>query len=99
MFDPDNFVESDKFNKFGFIAFGQGPRNCIGIILFIFLIGYYNLNSGMRYAMQTLKIAIISVVKNFKVVPSEESTPEDGLCFSLTKNGFAPGIKFKVEKV
>ena len=53
----------------------------------------------MRYAMQTLKIAIISVVKNFKVVPSEESTPEDGLCFSLTKNGFAPGIKFKVEKV
>ena len=32
-FDPDNFLESDKFNKFGFLGFGQGPRSCIGRIL------------------------------------------------------------------
>ena len=29
-FDPDNFNESDKFNKYGFYSFGQGPRSCIG---------------------------------------------------------------------
>ena len=33
-FDIDNFNESDSFNKFGFIGFGQGPRNCIGKMLY-----------------------------------------------------------------
>ena len=28
-FDPDNFLE-DRYNKFGFLGFGQGPRHCIG---------------------------------------------------------------------
>ena len=32
-FDPDNFNESEGLNKFGFMGFGQGPRNCIGRLL------------------------------------------------------------------
>ena len=32
-FDPDNFNESEGLNKFGFMGFGQGPRNCIGMLL------------------------------------------------------------------
>lgn len=45
--DPDNWEPENNPNKFGFIGFGQGPRNCI----------------GMRYAYQTLKIAIIHTVR------------------------------------
>ena len=36
-FDPDNFEESDKLNKIGFVSFGQGPRNCIGNSNLIFV--------------------------------------------------------------
>ena len=35
MFDPDNFNESENLNKFGFIGFGQGPRNCIGELYYL----------------------------------------------------------------
>ena len=82
-FDPDNFNESDGLNKFAFVGFGQGPRNCI----------------GMRYAIQTLKLAIIHTVKNYNLVKCEETTAEDKLMFSFSKNGFVGGIKFKVEKI
>ena len=54
---------------------------------------------GMRYALQTLKIAIIHTVRKFKLVKCEETTDEDKLIFSLIKNGFVGGIKFKVEKL
>ena len=53
----------------------------------------------MRYALQTLKIAIIHTVRKFKLVKCEETTDEDKLIFSLIKNGFVGGIKFKVEKL
>ena len=51
---------------------------------------------GMRYAYQTLKIAIIHTIRNFRLVKCSETTAEDGLNFSIQKNGFG-GIKFKVE--
>ena len=35
LFDPDNFSESGQLNKFGFYAFGHGPRSCIGKYMFI----------------------------------------------------------------
>ena len=54
-------------------------------------------DSGMRYAMQALKIAIIGAVREFKIVPSPESPAENELKFNLSKNGFYPMIKFKVE--
>ena len=82
-FDPDNFNESDGLNKFAFVGFGQGPRNCI----------------GMRYAIQTLKLAIIHTVRNYNLVQCQDTVPEDKLMFSFSKNGFVGGIKFKVEKI
>ena len=53
----------------------------------------------MRYAYQTLKIAIVHTVRNFRLVKCEETTKEDGLVFSLNENGFVGGIKFKVENL
>merc|ERR1711953_398411 len=82
-FDPDNFDPENNPNKFGFTGFGQGPRNCI----------------GQRYAYQTLKIAIIHTVRNFRLVKCSETTKEDALNFSLNENGFVGGIKFKVERL
>ena len=81
VFDPDNWEPENKPNKFGFLGFGQGPRNCI----------------GMRYAYQTLKIAIIHTVRRFRLIKCDETVDEDGLNFSPTKNGFVGGIKFRVE--
>ena len=36
-FDPENFDAANKPNKFAFQSFGQGPRNCIGMRLAIYL--------------------------------------------------------------
>jgi len=80
-FDPDNWEPENNPNKFGFTGFGQGPRNCI----------------GMRYAYQTLKIAIVHTVRNFRLLKCSETTAEDGLNFSIRNNGFVGGVKFKVE--
>jgi len=53
----------------------------------------------MRYALQTLKIAIIHTVRKFKLVKCDETVEEDKLMFSLIKNGFIGGFKFRVEKI
>ena len=29
-FDPENFAPENGHNKFAFMSFSQGPRNCIG---------------------------------------------------------------------
>ena len=52
---------------------------------------------GQRYAYQTLKIAIIHTVRNFRLVKCSETTKEEDLTFSLGENGFVGGFKFKVE--
>ena len=52
---------------------------------------------GMRYAYQTLKIAIVHTIRNFRLLKCSETTAEDGLNFSIRNNGFRGGIKFKVE--
>ena len=52
---------------------------------------------GMRYAYQTLKIAIVHTIRNFRLLKCSETHAEDGLSFSVRSNGFVGGIKFKVE--
>jgi len=82
-FDPDNFDPDNNPNKFGFTGFGQGPRACI----------------GMRYAYQTLKIALIHTVRHFRLLKCSETTKEEDLNFSIGINGFVGGFKFKVEMI
>ena len=53
----------------------------------------------MRYAYQTLKIAIVHTVRNFRLVKCSETTKEEDLSFSISENGFVGGIKFKVENL
>ena len=38
-------------------------------------------------------------MRNFKLVTCDQTTDEDKLFFSVAKNGFKDGIKFKVEKI
>eukprot|EP00088_Acartia_fossae_P027491 TRINITY_DN28246_c0_g1_i5.p1 TRINITY_DN28246_c0_g1~~TRINITY_DN28246_c0_g1_i5.p1 ORF type:complete len:528 (-),score=120.16 TRINITY_DN28246_c0_g1_i5:55-1638(-) len=51
-FDPENFAPENKPNKFAYMPFGQGPRNCI----------------GMRYALLVLKLGIVFAIRNHKIV-------------------------------
>merc|ERR1711892_578130 len=44
-FDPENFDPANNNDNFAFLAFGQGPRNCI----------------GKRYAIINIKIALVSI--------------------------------------
>ena len=53
----------------------------------------------MRYALQTLKLGVVHSVRNFKLATCDQTTDEDKLFFSVAKNGFKDGIKFKVEKI
>lgn len=54
-FNPENFSAEAKQtrNPYAFMAFGHGPRNCI----------------GMRFALVVLKIATVRLLANYKVVP------------------------------
>ena len=46
-----------KINPYHFLPFGYGPRNCV----------------GARFASVEAKLAIIKVVKRFKIEPSGET--------------------------
>ena len=98
-FDLENFTESDSFNKFGFNSFGQGPRSCIGKLSNSLWFHIILISSGRRYAVQTVKIAIIQTVRRFRLVKCDETTEEDQLRFSVLKNSFVGDIKFRVEKL
>jgi len=56
-FDPENFNPENNYNKFAAMAFSQGPRNCI----------------GYRYAMTTMKISLLSLLRRHRVVASEKT--------------------------
>ncbi|KAL0883161.1 hypothetical protein ABMA27_016607 [Loxostege sticticalis] len=51
-FRPERFMDDEKKNRPAhlFLAFGVGPRNCI----------------GLRFAMFSAKLAMVSLLKNFK---------------------------------
>ena len=66
-YDPDNFDASNNPDQFSFLGFGQGPRNCI----------------GKRYAMISIKIALISILRRFRVVKTK-NTKEDLELFKFT---------------
>ncbi|GAB6030265.1 hypothetical protein CHUAL_005942 [Chamberlinius hualienensis] len=58
-FRPERFEEDgcDYKNSFTYLAFGVGPRNCI----------------GMRFALMEIKMVLIHVLKDFKFVVAEDT--------------------------
>ena len=49
--------------------------------------------------MQSLKLAVVHIVRRFRLLKSDETVPENDLFFSVLKNTFLGGIKFRVEKL
>ena len=83
-FNPEHFTKEAKANRhpFAFLAFGQGPRNCI----------------GMRFALLEAKMALISVLSRYNIKRCSETpkkprldpnsflgTPLDALMVSIEK--------------
>merc|ERR550519_2419869 len=60
VFNPENFSKEAKAGRhpYTFLAFGQGPRGCI----------------GMRFALLEAKIALAAVVRKFNLTKSEKTT-------------------------
>lgn len=57
MFSRWSPEEKAKRSPYTFMAFGVGPRNCV----------------GMRFAMEELKIAVCSLVRKFRFYPVKET--------------------------
>ena len=51
-FYPPRFAPEHKRNPLAFVAFGLGPRNCI----------------GMKFALQELKFSLVKLLKKFEIV-------------------------------
>ena len=56
-YDPENFDPSNDPDLFSFLGFGQGPRNCV----------------GKRYAMISIKIALVSILRKFRLEKTENT--------------------------
>ncbi len=58
-FNPDNFSKENKAKRspYSFMAFGQGPRGCV----------------GMRFALLEAKVALAEIIRNFTLSPSEKT--------------------------
>ncbi|XP_075828910.1 cytochrome P450 3A25 [Microtus pennsylvanicus] len=58
-FRPERFSKENKgsIDPYVYLPFGNGPRNCL----------------GMRFALISMKLAVISVLQNFTLQPCEET--------------------------
>jgi len=84
VFNPGNFSPEKKSERspYAFLAFGQGPRNCI----------------GMRFALLQVKTAIARLVFNYKILRSGKTVDQlipDPMSRSAMPKG---GIWLKVVK-
>lgn len=76
-FNPDNFSPEKRSERgpYPFLAFGHGPRNCV----------------GMRIALLLVKSAITRIVEKFRMVPCSKTVdhlePEPSSTQMLPKGG------------
>ncbi|XP_028719508.1 cytochrome P450 3A25-like [Peromyscus leucopus] len=58
-FCPERFSKENKgsINPYVYLPFGYGPRNCL----------------GMRFALISMKFAVVRVLQNFTLQPCEET--------------------------
>lgn len=59
-FNPEHFNKDAKAKRspYAYLPFGQGPRGCI----------------GMRFALIEAKLALVNIVKNFHLMPSDKTS-------------------------
>ena len=63
-FDPERFSKGStgaSRHPMSYLSFGQGPRMCF----------------GGRFAILEIKVALVRVLRAFKIVRCEESTPDE----------------------
>ncbi|XP_076642889.1 putative cytochrome P450 6a14 [Halictus rubicundus] len=85
VFDPERFTDNGISTRhpMAFLAFGDGPRNCI----------------GARFAFYQSKVGLISILRNHKVEVCEKTTipyKSETRAFLLTLKG---GVMLKMSKV
>nr|XP_046491929.1 uncharacterized protein LOC124223738 [Neodiprion pinetum] len=83
-FDPERFTEENiaKRHQFSYLAFGEGPRNCI----------------GMRFGLIQTKVGLVSLLSRYRFKPSPNLKVPielDKGNFVLSPKG---GVKLRIEK-
>uniref|UniRef100_A0A8D9EVW2 Cytochrome P450 9e2 n=1 Tax=Cacopsylla melanoneura TaxID=428564 RepID=A0A8D9EVW2_9HEMI len=82
-FDPERFTPAEKAKRspYVFLPFGAGPRNCI----------------GLRFAVLSTKLAMVYMIRKFKLVRNEKTKFEYNKYSMLLKA--KDGIHLDVERV
>ncbi|XP_057367188.1 cytochrome P450 3A14-like [Daphnia carinata] len=84
-FDPDRWTPENKAKRspYTYMAFGTGPRNCV----------------GMRFAMEELKIAVCTMVQKFRFFPVAETPDklrfDDGFVTILQPIHAIVGVEYR----